>query len=172
MVPTVILKGSKLQIFGSRVLHKSGLYGLVTKELGPKLKHFKRWRRRRKKLSVLSATALKAFKCCCRQCLNLFTTVVDSTVSDSAWTFLVPLPTAHNIFKCCRRQRWTVLNAVADIAKKTISPMKIKIKGQNQNFFEVFGLFSNSPIHTGLICVKIPATNFSCSGPFKQSQHN
>ncbi len=33
---------------------------------------------------------------------------------------------------------------------------------------EVFGLVPNTPIHTGLICVKISATNFSCLGPINR----
>jgi hypothetical protein len=37
--------------------------------------------------------------------------------------------------------------------------------GPNHKIFEVFCLLSNSPIPTGLICVKIPNTNFSCLGP-------
>jgi hypothetical protein len=45
--------------------------------------------------------------------------------------------------------------------------MKIKILGLNHSFLEVFGLVSVSPIHTGLIYVKIPTTNFSCLTPLK-----
>jgi hypothetical protein len=37
---TVPLKGPKLEIFGSRVFHKSDLYVLVIQELGEKIQNF------------------------------------------------------------------------------------------------------------------------------------
>ncbi len=55
------------------------------------------------------------------------------------------------------------LSAVADIAKRDFADKIKNIRYQPL----VFGLVSNSTIHTGLICVKIPATNFSRLGHFK-----
>jgi hypothetical protein len=61
-----------------------------------------------------------------------------------------------------------IVRAVSDGVKNclALSPTVLKILSAVADS-EVFGLFSNSPICTGLICVKIPATIFSCLGPFK-----
>jgi hypothetical protein len=45
---------------------------------------------------------------------------------------------------------------------------KGKHKAPNHKLLELFGLVAKSSTHTGLICVKIPATNISCMGPFKK----
>ncbi len=66
----------------------------------------------------------------------------------------------HLFFDVAKQKK--KFSAVLYIAKKmadkntSISP--------NHSFLEVFGLVSNSPNHTSLLCVKIPAPNFSLLG--------
>jgi hypothetical protein len=70
-------------------------------------------------------------------------------------------------------RHFVLFSAVADIAKKFLALLAVgdgvkilsAVADSEKKIIEVFGPVSNSPIHTGLRCVKFPPRTFHAWAP-------